>query len=152
MFEKYTDGARRVVILAQEEARLLNHHYIGTEHLLLGLAREGEGIAAKALESAGVSLDVIRGQVRDIIGQGVEPQPQSGHVPFTARGKAVLALAQRESLDQGQNHVGTEHLLLALLREGTGVAAQLLVKLGAGPDRLRGEVNRLLADEGEPTV
>lgn len=148
MFERYTDHARRALVLAQEEARLLNHNYIGTEHLLLGLAREGEGIAAKALESVGVTVDVVRGQVQDIIGQGM--QAQSGHVPFTPRSQTVLGLAQRVSLEQGQNHIGTEHLLLALLREGTGVAVQLLVKLGAGPDRLRRKVSLLVADEGRP--
>jgi ATP-dependent Clp protease ATP-binding subunit ClpC len=125
MFERFTDRARRVVVLAQEEARKLNHNYIGTEHLLLGLIRESEGVAAKALESLGISLDAVRQQVREIIGQG--QQPPSGHIPFTKRAKKALELSTRESMQLGHNYIGTEHILLGLLREGDGVAAQVLV-------------------------
>ncbi len=129
MFERFTDRARRVVVLAQEEARLLNHNYIGTEHILLGLIHEGEGVAAKALESLGISLEAVRAQVEEIIGHG-GPAP-SGHIPFTPRAKKVLELSLREALQLGHNYIGTEHILLGLIREGEGVAAQVLVKLGA---------------------
>ena len=129
MFEKFTDKARRVVVLAQEEAKLLKHNYIGTEHILLGLIHEGEGVAAKALESLNISLDAVREQVQDIIGQG-QQQP-TGHIPFTPRAKKVLELSLREALQLGHNYIGTEHILLGLIREGEGVAAQVLVKLGA---------------------
>src|SRR6218665_2543848 len=128
MFERFTDRARRVVVLAQEEAKMLNHNYIGTEHILLGLIHEGEGVAAKALESLGISLDAVREQVQDIIGQG-QQQP-TGHIPFTPRAKKVLELSLREALQLGHNYIGTEHILLGLIREGEGVAAQVLVKLG----------------------
>ncbi len=131
MFERFTDRARRVVVLAQEEARMLNHNYIGTEHILLGLIHEGEGVAAKALESLGISLDAVREQVQDIIGQG--QQPPTGHIPFTPRAKKVLELSLREALQLGHNYIGTEHILLGLIREGEGVAAQVLVKLGRRP-------------------
>ena len=129
MFERFTDRARRVVVLAQEEARLLNHNYIGTEHILLGLIHEGEGVAAKALESLGISLEGVRGQVEELIGQG--GSSPSGHIPFTPRAKKVLELSLREALQLGHNYIGTEHILLGLIREGEGVAAQVLVKLGA---------------------
>ena len=129
MFERFTDRARRVVVLAQEEARLLNHNYIGTEHILLGLIHEGEGVAAKALESLGISLEAVRQQVEEIIGQG--GSSPSGHIPFTPRAKKVLELSLREALQLGHNYIGTEHILLGLIREGEGVAAQVLVKLGA---------------------
>ena len=129
MFERFTDRARRVVVLAQEEARMLNHNYIGTEHILLGLIHEGEGVAAKALESLGISLEAVRQQVEQIIGQG--QQAPSGHIPFTPRAKKVLELSLREALQLGHNYIGTEHILLGLIREGEGVAAQVLVKLGA---------------------
>ena len=129
MFERFTDRARRVVVLAQEEARMLNHNYIGTEHILLGLIREGDGVAAKALESLGISLEAVRQQVEEIIGQG--QQAPSGHIPFTPRAKKVLELSLREALQLGHNYIGTEHILLGLIREGEGVAAQVLVKLGA---------------------
>src|SRR3989440_511155 len=125
MFERFTDRARRVVVLAQEEARMLNHNYIGTEHILLGLIHEGEGVAAKALESLGISLDAVRQQVEEIIGQG--QQAPSGHIPFTPRAKKVLELSLREALQLGHNYIGTEHILLGLIREGEGVAAQVLV-------------------------
>ena len=128
MFERFTDRARRVVVLAQEEARLLNHNYIGTEHILLGLIHEGEGVAAKALESLGISLEAVRSQVEEIIGQG--SSSPSGHIPFTPRAKKVLELSLREALQLGHNYIGTEHILLGLIREGEGVAAQVLVKLG----------------------
>ena len=135
MFERFTDRARRVVVLAQEEARMLDHNYIGTEHILLGLIHEGEGVAAKALESLGISLDAVREQVQEIIGQG--QQAPSGHIPFTPRAKKVLELSLREALQLGHNYIGTEHILLGLIREGEGVAAQVLVKLGADLNRVR---------------
>src|SRR6202162_234100 len=142
MFERFTDRARRVVVLAQEEARMLNHNYIGTEHILLGLIHEGEGVAAKALESLGISLEAVRQQVEEIIGQG--QQAPSGHIPFTARAKQVLELAHRESVQLGHNYIGTEHILLGLIREGDGVAAQVLFKLGADLNRVRQQVVQLL--------
>jgi ATP-dependent Clp protease ATP-binding subunit ClpC len=142
MFERFTDRARRVVVLAQEEARLLNHNYIGTEHLLLGLIHEGEGVAAKALESLGISLEAVRAQVEEIIGQG--QSAPTGHIPFTPRAKKVLELSLREALQLGHNYIGTEHILLGLIREGEGVAAQVLVKVGASLDRVRQQVIQLL--------
>ena len=143
MFERFTDRARRVVVLAQEEARLLNHNYIGTEHILLGLIHEGEGVAAKALESLGISLEAVRAQVEEIIGHG--GQAPSGHIPFTPRAKKVLELSLREALQLGHNYIGTEHILLGLIREGEGVAAQVLVKLGADLSRVRQQVIQLLS-------
>src|SRR5690554_3629151 len=143
MFERFTDRARRVVVLAQEEARMLNHNYIGTEHILLGLIHEGEGVAAKALESLGISLDAVREQVQEIIGQG--QQSPTGHIPFTPRAKKVLELSLREGLQLGHNYIGTEHILLGLIREGEGVAAQVLVKLGADLNRVRQQVIQLLS-------
>lgn len=143
MFERFTDRARRVVVLAQEEARMLNHNYIGTEHILLGLIHEGEGVAAKALESLGISLDSVREQVQESIGQG--PQAPSGHIPFTPRAKKVLELSLREALQLGHNYIGTEHILLGLIREGEGVAAQVLVKLGADLNKVRQQVLQLLS-------
>ena len=143
MFERFTDRARRVVVLAQEEARLLNHNYIGTEHILLGLIHEGEGVAAKALESLGISLEAVRQQVEEIIGQG--GASPSGHIPFTPRAKKVLELSLREALQLGHNYIGTEHILLGLIREGEGVAAQVLVKLGADLSRVRQQVIQLLS-------
>jgi ATP-dependent Clp protease ATP-binding subunit ClpC len=143
MFERFTDRARRVVVLAQEEARMLNHNYIGTEHILLGLIHEGEGVAAKGLESLGISLEGVRAQVEEIIGQG--QQAPSGHIPFTPRAKKVLELSLREALQLGHNYIGTEHILLGLIREGEGVAAQVLVKLGADLNRVRQQVIQLLS-------
>ncbi len=143
MFERFTDRARRVVVLAQEEARLLNHSYIGTEHILLGLIHEGEGVAAKALESLSISLEAVRNQVEEIIGQG--GSSPSGHIPFTPRAKKVLELSLREALQLGHNYIGTEHILLGLIREGEGVAAQVLVKLGADLSRVRQQVIQLLS-------
>ncbi|EFQ83321.1 ATPase family associated with various cellular activities (AAA) [Aeromicrobium marinum DSM 15272] len=142
MFERFTDRARRVVVLAQEEARMLSHNYIGTEHILLGLIHEGEGVAAKALESLDISLEAVRAQVEDIIGQG--QQAPSGHIPFTPRAKKVLELSLREALQLGHNYIGTEHILLGLIREGEGVAAQVLVKLGADLNRVRQQVIQLV--------
>jgi ATP-dependent Clp protease ATP-binding subunit ClpC len=151
MFEKFTDKARRVVVLAQEEAKMLNHNYIGTEHILLGLIHEGEGVAAKSLEALGVSLDAVREQVQEIIGQG--QQAPTGHIPFTPRAKKVLELSLREALQLGHSYIGTEHLLLGLIREGEGVAAQVLVKLGADTNRVRQQVIQLLSGfQGKETV
>jgi len=147
MFERFSDRARRVVVLAQEEARMLDHNYIGTEHILLGLIREGEGAAAKALESLGISLDAVRQQVEEIIGRG--QQVPSGHIPFTPRAKKVLELSLRESLQLGHSYIGTEHILLGLIREGDGVAAQVLVRLGADLNRLRLQVIQLHGYQGE---
>ena len=150
MFERFTDRARRVVVLAQQEARRLDHNYIGTEHILLGLIHEGEGVAAKALDSLGISLDAVRQQVEEIIGRG--QQAPSGHIPFTPRAKKVLELSLRESLQLGHDYIGTEHILLGLVREGGGVAAQILVKLGADLNRVRQQVIQLLhgRQEKEP--
>jgi ATP-dependent Clp protease ATP-binding subunit ClpC len=154
MFERFTDRARRVVVLAQEEARMLNHNYIGTEHILLGLIHEGEGVAAKALESLNISLEAVRQQVEEIIGQG-QAAP-TGHIPFTPRAKKVLELSLREALQLGHNYIGTEHILLGLIREGEGVAAQVLQKLGADLNRVRQTVIQLLSGytggKGEQTA
>ena len=145
MFERFTDRARRVVVLAQEEARMLNHNYIGTEHILLGLIHEGDGVAARTLESLEISLDAVRQQVEEIIGQG--QQAPSGHIPFTPRAKKVLELSLREALQLGHNYIGTEHILLGLIREGDGVAAQVLVKLGAELNRVRLQVIELISGQ-----
>jgi ATP-dependent Clp protease ATP-binding subunit ClpA len=142
MFERFTDRARRVVVLAQEEARMLEHGYIGTEHLLLGLIHEGEGVAARALEALEIDLDAVRQQVEAIIGRG--QRAPSGHIPFTPRAKRVLELSRRESDHLGHHYIGTEHILLGLVREGDGVAAQVLVKLGADLNRVRPQVIQLL--------
>jgi hypothetical protein len=143
MFERFTDRARRVVVLAQEEARFLNHNYIGTEHILLGLIHEGEGVAAQALEQLGVSLEAVRAQVEEVIGRGTDAP--TGHIPFTPRAKKVLELSLREALELGHNYIGTEHILLGLLREGQGVGAQVLGELGADLTRVRQVVVQLLA-------
>jgi ATP-dependent Clp protease ATP-binding subunit ClpC len=143
VFERFTERARRVVVLAQEEARMLNHNYIGTEHVLLGLVREGEGVAAKALESLGISLKDVRGDVEEIIGQG--QSVPTGQIPFTPRAKKVLELSLRESLQLGHNYIGTEHVLLGLVREGEGVGAQVLQKRGADLDGVRAKVVSLLS-------
>jgi Clp amino terminal domain, pathogenicity island component len=149
MFERFTDRARRAVVLAQEEAGLLNHNYIGTEHLLLGLLREGEGVAARALEGLGIGLDAVRVEVEEIIGQG--ESATSGRIPFTPRAKKVLELSLREALQLSHSYIGTEHILLGLIREGEGVAAQVLVKLGADLPRTRQQVIMLLSGfAGEP--
>jgi ATP-dependent Clp protease ATP-binding subunit ClpC len=150
MFERFTDRARRTVVIAQEEARLLQHNYIGTEHLLLGLIHEGEGVAAKALESLGIGLEAVRQQVEEIIGRG-QHEP-SGHIPFTPRAKKVLELALREAIQLGHNYIGTEHILLGLIREGDGVAAQVLVRLGADLNRTRQRVIEVLHGHGHGGV
>ncbi|MGJ9372473.1 ATP-dependent Clp protease ATP-binding subunit [Nesterenkonia sp. CF4.4] len=143
MFERFTDRARRVVVLAQEEARMLNHNYIGTEHILLGLIHEGEGVAAKALESLDISLTGVREKVQEKIGPG--QNAPSGHIPFTPRAKKVLELSLREALQLGHNYIGTEHILLGLIREGEGVAAQVLVELNADLNKVRQQVIQLLS-------
>jgi len=142
VFERFTDRARRVLVLAQEEARLLNHSFIGTEHILLGLVHDGEGVAAKALESLGVTLTAVRLQVVEAI--GLSDSPPSGSPPFTPRAKKVLELALREALQLGHSYIGTEHLLLGLVREGEGVAAQVLVSLGADLLQVRSVAIRLM--------
>ena len=146
MFERFTDRARRVVVLAQEEARMLNHNYIGTEHILLGLIHEGQGVAAEVLRALDISLESVRRQVEEIIGRG-QAAP-TGHIPFTPRAKKVLELSLREALTLGHNYIGTEHILLGLIREGEGVAAQVLQKLGADLNRVRQQVIRLLSSYG----
>jgi Clp amino terminal domain, pathogenicity island component len=148
MFERFTDRARRVVVLAQEEARLLDHNYIGTEHILLGLIHEGEGLAAQVLVSMDISLATVRAEVEEIIGHG--GQAPSGHIPFTPRSKKVLEMSLREALQLGHNYIGTEHILLGLIREGEGVAAQILTKLGADLSRVRqAVVQQLSGYQGE---
>jgi ATP-dependent Clp protease ATP-binding subunit ClpC len=143
MFERFTDRARRVVVFAQEEARGLNHNWIGTEHLLLAVIREGHGVGAKALESMQISLDAARQQVESIIGRGQEPVGDR-HIAFTPRAKKVLELSLREALQLGHDYIGTEHILLGLIREGDGVAAQVLVNLGSDLNRARQQVIQLL--------
>jgi ATP-dependent Clp protease ATP-binding subunit ClpC len=147
MFERLTNRARRVIVLAQEEARMLNHNYIGTEHILLGLIHEGEGVAARALESLGISLEAVRHQVEEIIGQG--QQAPNGHIPFTPRAKKVLELSSREAKKLGHKHIGTGHLLLGLIRERKGVAAQTLVQLGADLPTVRQQVIHQLSTHGD---
>jgi ATP-dependent Clp protease ATP-binding subunit ClpC len=147
VFERFTDRARRVVVLAQDEARVLNHTYIGTEHLLLGLIQEGEGVAAQALHALGISLEDARRDIEEIIGQG--QAATTGHIPFTPRAKKVLELALREALQLGHNYIGTEHILLGLVREGEGVAAQVLQKLGADLARVREAVVELIPGSSE---
>ena len=142
MFERFTERARRVVALAQEEARMLSHTYIGTEHILLGLLREGHGVAARALESPGISVEAVRQQIVELIGRG--QQVPSGHIPFTPRAKMVLALSLREALQFGHEDIGTEHILLGLIRDGDGVAVQVLANLGADLNRTRQQVIQLL--------
>jgi ATP-dependent Clp protease ATP-binding subunit ClpC len=149
LFQRFSDSARRVVVLAQEEARKLNHNYIGTEHLLLGLIQEGEGVAAKALETFQVNLEAVRGQVVEVIGRG--SSAPSGHIPFTPRAKKVLELSLREALQLGHNYIGTEHILLGLIREGEGVAAKVLVKIGVDLERLRNQVLKSLSGSGTPS-
>jgi ATP-dependent Clp protease ATP-binding subunit ClpC len=144
MFERFTDRARNVVVLAQEEARMLNHNYIGTEHILLGLIHETRGLAAKALEAAGIGLEPARQRVAEIIGPG--QQAPSGNIPFTPRAKKILELSLREALQLSHNYIGTEHILLGLIREGDGVAVHVLTGLGADLNRLRQQVLQLQAD------
>src|SRR5215472_6431872 len=150
MFERFTDRARRVVVLAQQEARMLSHNYIGTEHLLLGLLHDGGGTAASALESLGVTLDAAREQVREIIGEG--EQPQQGHIPFTPRAKKVLELSLREALSLGDDHIGTEHLLLGLLEEADGAGAQVVARLGASRRAVRDKVIELTGAAPDPAA
>ncbi len=142
MFERFTEKARQVVVLAQEEARALEHNYIGTEHILLGLLREEEGLAARVLESLGITVEEVRAQVARIVGQGDEVT--SGQIPFTPRAKKVLELSLREALSLGHNYIGTEHILLGLVRENEGVAAAILLDLGAGAEKIRNEIIRML--------
>jgi hypothetical protein len=142
LFERFTDRARRVVVQAQEEARVLSHNFIGTEHLLLGLIHEGEGMGAKALEGLGIGLAAVRQQVEQMISPGEEPP--RGHIPFTPQAKRALELSLRESRQLGHTHIGTEHILLGLIREGEGVAAQVLVRMGADLQRARHQVIQLL--------
>jgi ATP-dependent Clp protease ATP-binding subunit ClpC len=144
MFERLTDRARRVIVLAQEEARGQDHDYVGTEHLLLALADEGQGVAALALEALGIGPDAVRQQVEEAVGRG--QRERSGHIPFTPQLKNVLRQALQEALHFGHNYIGTEHLLLGLLREGDGVAVLVLGRLGADLSRVRQQVVRLLAD------
>jgi ATP-dependent Clp protease ATP-binding subunit ClpA len=147
MFERFTDRSRRVVILAQEEARMLDHNYVGPEHVLLGLVHEGQGVAARALTELDISLSAVREQVEELIGRG--QQAPSGHIPFTPRAKKVLELSLREALQLGHNYIGTEHILLGILREGDSVAAQVLVRMGTDLNRVRLEVIKLVGSEAE---
>lgn len=144
MFERFTDRARRVVVLSQKEARLFDHDYIGTEHFLLGLINEGEGVATKALESLGIGLEAVRKQVEEIIGQG--ESPPSGHIPFTPGAKKVLELSIVEAVRLGHDYIGPEHILLALIEESEGVAAQVLEEFGAELSLARQQIIRLLSD------
>jgi ATP-dependent Clp protease ATP-binding subunit ClpC len=148
VFERFTDRARRVVVLAQEEARMLNHNYIGTEHILLGLIHEEQGLAARALESLGISLEAVRSHIQEMVGKS-EAAPV-GHIPFTPRAKKVMELSLREAIELGHNYIGTEHLLLGLIREGEGVAAQALAKLGADMKQVRGIVITLISEHVHP--
>jgi hypothetical protein len=148
MFERFTDRARRVVVLAQEEARFLNHNYIGTEHILLGLVHEQQGVAARALTEFGISLDAVRTEVKRIVGQG--KSGPTGHIPFTPRAKKVLELSLREAIQLNCDYIGTEHILLGLVREGEGVAAQVLVKLGADLSLVRQQVIGLMSGHAGP--
>jgi len=145
MFERFTDRARRAIVLAQQEARALDHHYVGTEHILLGLIHEGEGVAARALAALGISLHEMWQAVEAIIGRGTSSPPESGPIPFTPRAKKVLELSLREALELGAGHIGTEHILIALVREGDGVAAQVLRDAGVDLDRAGQQVTELLA-------
>jgi ATP-dependent Clp protease ATP-binding subunit ClpC len=142
MFERFTEKARRVVVLAQEEARLLNHNYIGTEHILLGLLRETEGVAAEALESLGFTLEAVRERVGQKVGRGA--RRPSGHIPFTPRAKKVLELSLREALQLDHNYIGTEHILLGLIREGEGAAAQIMTDVAGDLGRVRERVEEML--------
>jgi prophage maintenance system killer protein len=153
MFEKFSERARRVMVLAQEEARALNHNYIGTEHILLGMIQDGDGVGARALANLGISAPAVRAVVEETIGRGHD-QPSGGHIPFTPRAKTVLEFSRRESKQLGQGYIGTEHILLALIREGEGVAAQSLTKLGADLDKVRQQVMELLGhrDRAEAAV
>ena len=147
MFERFTERARQVVVLAQDEARALKHNYIGTEHILLGLLREEEGLAARVLESLDVTVEEVRAQVARMIGQGDEVT--TGQIPFTPRAKKVLDLALREARSLGHNHIGTEHMLLGLVRENEGVAARILLDFDADAEKIRNEIIRMLSGAGQ---
>jgi ATP-dependent Clp protease ATP-binding subunit ClpC len=146
MFERFTRRARQVVVLAQDEARTLNHNYIGTEHLLLGLLREEEGVAARVLSALDIGIDEVRAQVARIVGHGDEMS--AGQIPFTPRAKRVLELALREAVAMGHNYIGTEHILLGLARENDGVAARILLDFGTDAEEIRNEVIRVLSGSG----
>src|SRR4030081_3899206 len=146
MFERFTERARQVVVLAQDEARALKHNYIGTEHILLGLLREEEGLAARVLESLDITVEEVRAQVARIVGQGDEVT--TGQIPFTPRAKKVLELALREALSLGHNYIGTEHILLGLVRENEGAAARILLDFDADSEKIRNEVIRMLSGPG----
>jgi ATP-dependent Clp protease ATP-binding subunit ClpC len=142
VFERFTERAKQVVVLAQDEARLLKHNYIGTEHILLGLLREEEGLAARVLESLDITLEEVRAQVQRVVGQGNEVA--TGQIPFTPRAKKVLQLSLKEALAMNHNYIGTEHILLGLARENDGVAARILLDLGADAERVREAVIEML--------
>jgi ATP-dependent Clp protease ATP-binding subunit ClpA len=146
LFERFTERARQVVVLAQDEARALKHNYIGTEHILLGLLREEEGLAARVLESLDITVEEVRAQVARIVGQGDEVT--TGQIPFTPRAKKVLELALREALSLGHNYIGTEHILLGLVRENEGVAARILLDFDADAEKIRNEIIRMLSGLG----
>src|ERR687891_1985203 len=146
MFERFTERAKQVVVLAQDEARRLKHNYIGTEHILLGLLREEEGLAARVLESLDITVEEVRSQVARVVGQGDEAA--TGQIPFTPRAKKVLELALREAQSLRHNRIGTEHILLGLVRENEGVAARILLDLHADSDTVRNEVIRMLSGPG----
>src|SRR5260221_575939 len=150
MFERFTERARQVVVLAQDEARTLKHNYIGTEHILLGLLREEEGLAARVLDSLDITVEEVRAQVARIVGLG-DDMLTSGQIPFTPRAKKVLELALREALSLGHNYIGTEHILLGLVRENEGVAARILLDFDADPEKIRNEIIRMLSGPGRRT-
>jgi ATP-dependent Clp protease ATP-binding subunit ClpC len=149
VFERFTERAKQVVVLAQDEARALKHNYIGTEHILLGLLREEEGLAARVLESLDITVEEVRAQVARIIGPGDEPIV-SGQIPFTPRAKKVLELSLREALSLKHNYIGTEHILLGLVRENEGVAARILLDFDADAETIRNEIMRVLSGPGGP--
>ncbi len=148
MFERFTERSRRVVVLAQEEARMLNHNYIGTEHILLGLIHERDSLAARVIETLGVTQAAARAEIREMIGEG--GSAPTGHIPFTPRAKKVLELSLREALDLKKDYIGTEHILLGLIRERDGVGAQILERLGASPGSVRQRVGELTGKEPDP--
>ena len=148
MFERFTERARQVVVLAQDEASALKHNYIGTEHILLGLLREEEGLAARVLESLDVTVEEVRAQVERVVGRGDEPA--TGQIPCTPRAKKVLELALREALSLNHSYIGTEHILLGVVRENQGVAARILLDFGADPETVRARVLETLGRPGHP--
>jgi ATP-dependent Clp protease ATP-binding subunit ClpC len=147
VFERFTERARQVVVLGQDEARALKHNYIGTEHILLGLLREEEGLAARVLESFDITVEEVREQVKRLVGQGDE-EIVGGQIPFTPRAKKVLELALREALSLGHNYIGTEHVLLGVVRENQGVAARILLEFDADAEKIRNEIIRMLTGPG----